>query len=245
MAGLVVARFLVDRPVRPGMVRAILDTLTAQGGAYEPKLVRRSREAGMQRIMWSRPAGLLDDVGQAGAQTTFLRVAEGQPEPVLSFAVSTTPRTHPSRVTLSIPADALGGSKELEQILGVCKGLYLFLESPWGTVGITEGANRDEPVHLRWGNFFGPTVVAHVGPVRLLTSMAFIVEILPDGGIMLVTHASPDHAVTPQGRTMRRHLVEATGIGESLTAIIGRSVREDAPASDFVRVRRREASRPL
>lgn len=51
MEGQVVARFLVDYPFRPGTVRAILDTLVAQGGAYEPHLMRRLSEDSLRRIM--------------------------------------------------------------------------------------------------------------------------------------------------------------------------------------------------
>src|SRR5574341_14832 len=121
----VFARFLVDRPVRPGMVRAILDTLSAQGGAYEPQLIRRSPEEGLRRIVESRPAGLLDQIGREGTETTFMRVAEGRPEPLLSFMMSVSPKTLPSKVTLTIPASALATSRDIEQVLGVCKGLYL------------------------------------------------------------------------------------------------------------------------
>lgn len=226
MADQVIARFLVDHPVRPGMVRAILDTLSAQGGAYQPQLVRRASEDGFRRITWSRPTGLLDEVGEGGSQTTFLRVAEGQPEPVLTFQVSATPRAHPSRVTLAIPAGALATSDAVEQILGVCKGLYLFLEAPWGTVGLSDnpaGARGGPaPSVIQWANFFGPQVVGHTGPARLLTSMAFIVEILPDGGIMLVTHPTPGLACTAEGLALRLHLEESTGVARSLETALGR-----------------------
>lgn len=238
----------MDRPVRPGMVRAILDTLSAQGGAYEPQLIRRATDEGPRRITWSRMAGLLDDIGQAGIQTTFLRVSEGRPEPVLSFSMSASPRSVPSRVTMTIPSAALAASSDVEQILGVCKGLYLFLESPWGIVELEDAAgppeeqgqtdpsppattrpgaaaspapSRDEPAFLRWANFFAPQVIARVGPARLLTSMAFIVEILPDGGIMLVTHPSPQMAATPEGRALQRQIEDSTGIGGVLSAFSG------------------------
>lgn len=223
MAKQVVARFLVDRPVQPGMVRAILDTLAAQGGAYAPQLVRRARGSDLQRISWSRPAGLLQEVGERGTQTTFMRVAEGQPEPVLAFQVSESPRTRPTAVTLSLPAETVAGSSAIEQILGVCKGLYLFLEAPLGITGIEATFNERVPVH--WANFYGPQIVAHVGPARILTSMAFIVEILPDGGIMLVTHPSPDLARTPEGCALRRHIADATGVSQPVDAIVGRAAR--------------------
>jgi hypothetical protein len=233
----VTARFLVDHPVRPGMVRAILDTLSAQGGAYEPHLVRRSASGDLRRITWSRPAGLLDEVAQGGTQTTFLRVAEGQPRPVLSFDISANPRHRPSLVTLTVPQETLAGSEGIERILGVCKGLYLFLESPWGAMGVQVDAT---PPWLRWANFIGPRVVTHVGPARLLTSMAFIVEILPDGGIMLVTHPTPAHAESPDGRALRVHLTEITGLGEILQAYDGTSLNHrPAGAPRLGRSRRR------
>ncbi|MDR7522177.1 MAG: hypothetical protein QN168_06920 [Armatimonadota bacterium] len=257
MAGRIVARFLVDRPVRPGMVRAILDTLSAQGGAYEPQLIRRATDEGPRRITWSRMAGLLDDIGQAGLRTTFLRVSDGRPEPVLSFSMSASPRSDPSRVTMTIPAAALAASSDVEQVLGVCKGLYLFLESPWGTVELEDAAGSSEeqlrtdpsppavtrpgaaaspapsgdaPTFLRWANFFGPQVIARVGPARLLTSMAFIVEILPDGGIMLVTHPSPQMAATPEGRALQRQIEDSTGIGGALSAFSGGRRRPPSPS---------------
>ncbi|MDR7545303.1 MAG: hypothetical protein QN120_13750 [Armatimonadota bacterium] len=222
MARGVTARFAVDHPVRPGAVRAILDTLVAQGGAYEPHLMRRSPDGPVRRISWSRPAGLLDDVTEAGTQTTFLRVAEGQPHPVLSFHISRSPRSWPSVVRLMIPEEALAGSQEIERVLGVCKGLYLFLESPWGTVsgGESRGGevreNSNTPIC--WANFIGPELVTHVGPARLLTSLAFMVEILPDGGIMLVTHAAPWLADAPEGRAFRIRLGESVALGEALAS---------------------------
>jgi hypothetical protein len=217
-----VARFLVDRPVRSGMVRAILDTLGAQGGAYASQLVRRVADQEPERITWSRPAGLLDHVGQEGSHTTFLRVAEGQPEPVLTFRISRSVRQQPSVVDLSLPQQAIAGSGDIDRVLGVCKGLYLFLESPWGTVRLHDAA-AEEPsderrATLQWANFLGPEIVMHVGPARLLTSLAFMVEILPDGGIMLVTHASPMLAATDEGRALRLRVEETTGVGEAIAA---------------------------
>jgi hypothetical protein len=268
----VVARFLVDHPVRPGMVRAILETLSAQGGAYEPQLVRRSPDEGLRRIAESRPAGLLDDVGREGTETTFMRVAEGRPEPVLSFLMSEAPRAVPSKVTMTVPASTVETGRDVEQVLGVCKGLYLFLESPWAVVGTppraggqasppqkrapgdsshrepgrivvvhgrSRGAGYAPAAFLHWANFFGPRIVAHVGPSRLLTSMAFIVEILPDGGVMLVTHASPRIAAAPEGRRLCEHIEETTGIGRVLAATPGREMLFGALSSDRIRVRRR------
>ncbi len=218
MGSQVIARFLVDHPIGPGAVRAILDTLTAQGGAYEPQLVRRPPDQGVRRISGARPARLLDEVGEGGTSTTFLRVSEGSAHPVLSFTVSEAPRTHPTSVMLTVPEDALATSKDIEQILGICKGLYLFLESPWGTVGVDDSAGSDQTSdrpalpRLDWATFFGPQAVAQIGPSRLLTSMAFIVEILPDGGIMLVTHAAPRLAVLPEGVALRRQIAETIGL---------------------------------
>ena len=223
MEGQVVARFLVDRPIRPGMVRAILETLSAQGGAYEPQLVRRSNDESLRRIAGARPAGLLDEVGEGGTQTTFLRVAETQPHPVLSFSVSPTPRTRPTSVMLTVPAASLGSSKEIEQLLGVCKGLYLFLEAAWGAAGMEEPGRTEPggsgPRHLGWANFFGPDLVARLGPARLLTSMAFIVEILPDWGMMLVTHPSPEMASSPDGVALRSAIEQNLGLEEVPAAL--------------------------
>ncbi len=225
MEGQVVARFLVDRPIRPGMVRAILETLSAQGGAYDPQLVRRSSDQTLRRIAGARPAGLLDEVGEGGTQTTFLRVSETQPHPVLLFSVSSTPRTRPTSVMLTVPAASLGSSKEIEQLLGVCKGLYLFLEAAWGVAGMAEFPDSErhaghlEPRHLGWANFFGPDLVARLGPARLLTSVAFIVEILPDGGMMLVTHPSPEMAASPEGVALRSHIEQNLGLKEAPAAL--------------------------
>lgn len=220
MEGQVVARFLVDHPFRPGTVRAILDTLVAQGGAYEPHLVRRLPEDSLRRIIPARPVRLLDDMEEGGTQSTFLRVSEGLVQPVLTLAVSEVPRSRPSVVTLDIPREALATSKDVEQVIGVCKGLYLFLEAPWGTVGIGD----PDPAHLGWANFFGPLAVARLGPARLLTSMAFIVEILPDGGIMLVTHSSPDLATSPEARSLLRQIEEVLDLRDCLGAVLGDGV---------------------
>lgn len=46
--------------------------------------------------------------------------------------------------------------------------------------------------------------------------MAFIVEILPDGGIMLVTHPAPYLAASPEGIAARRRIAEAIGLDSSL-----------------------------
>ncbi|MGQ0549575.1 MAG: hypothetical protein ACT4PY_07915 [Armatimonadota bacterium] len=225
MQGQVIARFLVDRPIRPGMVRAILDTLAAQGGAYEPQLVRRSTDGSMRRIAGGRPAGLLDEVGEGGTQTTFLRVAEDRPHPVLSFSVSRTPRARPTAVLLTVPAAALGSSGEIDRLLGICKGLYLFLEATWGVVGIEEAPRRERvgeasaPAHLGWANFFGPEIVLRIGPARLLTSLAFIVEILPDGGMMLVTHPAPEIAMTTDGRGLRAQIERDLSLKSALRPI--------------------------
>jgi hypothetical protein len=223
MAEAVVARFLVDRPVRPGMVRAILDTLTAQGEWYEPHLIRRSADDGARRISWGRPAGLLEDVAQ-GPEATFLRVAEGVAEPVLAFRISPSPRLRPSVVSLRLPAAALASTPDVERLLGVGKGLYLFLESPWGTIAArpVPAVTAAPPAFIRWGNYIGPEVVSRTGPARLLTSLAFIVEILPDGGVMLVTHPSPFLAETEDGRARRRHIEETTGVAEGLRALAHR-----------------------
>ena len=229
----VVARFLIDHPIRPGMVRAILDTLLAQGGAYEPHLVRRSHDEGLRRITGARPARLLDEVGEAGSETTFLRVAETHPQPVLSFSVSPTPRSNPTSVALSVPASSLDSSKEIERLLGVCKGLYLFLEAMWGSAGIADppGARRRAGDHdteyIDWANFFGPDLLASIGPSRLLTSMAFIVEILPDGGVMLVSHPTPELARSVEGRALRRQLAEGLSAGPFVPVLKGRTPRGD------------------
>ncbi len=206
MQGQVVARFLVDRPIRPGMVRAILDTLAAQGGVYEPQLVRRSREEGLRRIAGARPAGLLDEVGEGGTQTTFLRVSEARPQPLLLFSVSASPRTRPTSVVLTVPAATLGSGAEIDRLLGICKGLYLFLEATWGVVGIEEARGQARAHHLGWANFFGPELILRLGPARLLASPVFIAEILPDGGMMLVTHPAPEIALTSEGRAFRAEM---------------------------------------
>lgn len=240
MQGQILARFLVDRPIRPGMVRAILDTLSAQGGVYEPQLVRRSREEGLRRIAGGRPAGLLDEVGEGGTETTFLRVSESRPLPLLSFSVSSAPRTRPTSVALTVPAAALGSSAEIDRLLGICKGLYLFLEAIWGVVGIEDVRAHIESVgkesrstddagseskahHLGWANFFGPELILRIGPARLLTSVAFIVEILPDGGMMLVTHPAPEIAMTADGRALRTELERTLGL-ETVLGPLGGSV---------------------
>jgi hypothetical protein len=242
MARLIVVRFLVNRPIRSGMVRAILDTLSAQGGAYEPHLVRRASGEGPQRITWSRPAGLLDEVTREGSSTTFLHVAEGRPEPVLSFHISRSVRATPSQVSLTIPEDVLSSTQEVERVLGVSKGLYLFLESAWGTIHAAgeEAEDRPEP-DIRWANFFGPEIATRVGPARLLTSSAFIVEILPDGGIMLVTHPVPAHADVAGGRALRMQLDLSTGVGDALRAAgLGSRAAGDRMAyTSGPRVRRR------
>lgn len=221
----------------PGTVRAILDTLVAQGGAYEPHLVRRLPEDTLRRIVPARPIRLLDDVEEGGTQSTFLRVSEGLMRPVLTLSVSEVPRSRPSAVTLTIPREALATSKDVEQVLGVCKGLYLFLEAPWGTVGV------DDPPHptcLGWASFFGPQAVSRIGPARLLTSMAFIVEILPDGGIMLVTHPSPDLAYEPGARSARLQIEEALDLHDCLGAVLGeRTPDQGALARTSPRVRRK------
>jgi hypothetical protein len=148
-------------------------------------------------------------------------------------------------VTLTLPDDVLSSTQEIERILGVCKGLYLFLESPWGTVRVVDRANGETPdarrPRVQWANYFGPGVVAHVGPSRLLTSLAFIVEILPDGGIMLVTHATPRAAGTSEGQTLCAHIEESTGIGEALRAGgLPWERPEDAAARETpLRIRRR------
>lgn len=238
MQGQVLARFLVDRPIRPGMVRAILDTLSAQGGVYEPQLVRRSREEGLRRIAGGRPAGLLDEVGEGGTETTFLRVSEARSLPLLSFSVSPTPRTRPTSVALTVPAAALGSSAEIDRLLGICKGLYLFLEAIWGVVGIEdvrarvesvgaqsrsprEGASEAKARHLGWANFFGPELILRIGPARLLTSVAFIVEILPDGGMMLVTHPAPEIAMTGDGVALRAQIQRDLGLDTVLRSLQG------------------------
>lgn len=236
MEGQVVARFLVDHPFRPGTVRAILDTLVAQGGAYEPHLVRRLPEDSLRRIIPARPVRLLDDAEEGGTQSTFLRVSEGLMRPVLTLSVSEVPRSRPSMVALTIPREALVTSKDIEQVLGVCKGLYLFLEAPWGTAG------ADDPPDLTclgWANFFGPEIVARLGPARLLTSMAFIVEILPDGGIMLVTHPSPDLASDPGARSLRRQIEEALDLRDCLGAVLGDKVLDRGVLARNPRVRRK------
>jgi hypothetical protein len=187
------------------MVRAILDTLTAQGGTYVPHLARRSPGEGVRRITGARPARLLEDVGEGGTQTTFMHVAEARPQPVLTFSVSRNPRTRPTEVTLTVPAHATGSSEEVDRLLGVCKGLYLFLESAWGIAGLDPAIAANRPI-LHWANFFGPELVSSIGVARLLTSVAFMVEILPDGGVMLVTHPAPALADTPDGVTQRVEL---------------------------------------
>ncbi len=122
-----------------------------------------------------------------------------------------------------MPEDALASSKEIEQVLGICKGLYLFLECPWGTIGVADpaadGDAPEVPVHPRldWTTFLGPRAVTHLGAARLLTSMAFIVEILPDGGIMLVTHAVPHMAALPEGLALRRQIADTVGLSGSHT----------------------------
>lgn len=250
MQGLVVARFFVDRPIRPGMVRAILDTLSAQGGAYEPHLVRRSTDGSIRRISGGRPAGLLDEVGEGGTQTTFLRVAETQSHQLLSFFVSRTPRMKPTIVALTVPAAALGSSAEIDRLLGVSKGLYLFLEAPWGVVGTDDSFTRtgsaghdltsSSPAHLAWASFFGPEVVLRIGPARLLTSLAFIVEILPDGGMMVVTHSAPELAATSDGRALRAQLEQELGLESALRSILKhRNIEHQVASRDRSRVVRR------
>jgi hypothetical protein len=214
----IVARFVVDHPIRPGMVRAILDTLQAQGGPYAPQLLRRAVGGALQRLTETRPAAVLGQLDAAG-EATFLRVAESTPQPVLSFVISPNPRVTPTEVRLVLPAEVLASSQEVERLLGVCKGLYLFLEAPWGAVGSGEGEGSGEPeevepLSLGWANFLGPDLVARVGPARVLTSLAFIVEILPDGGIMLVTHPAPALADTAEGRALRRELDGLLGLSE-------------------------------
>ena len=236
MEGQVVARFLVDHPFRPGTVRAILDTLLAQGGAYEPHLVRRLPEDSLRRIIPARPIRLLDEAEEGGTQSTFLRVSEGLMRPVLTLSVSEVPRSRPSMVTLTMPREALVASKDIEQVLGVCKGLYLFLEAPWGTVGVDD---PPDPTCLGWANFFGPEIVARLGPARLLTSMAFIVEILPDGGIMLVTHPSPDLASEPGARSLRQQIEESLGLRDCLGAVLGDKALDRGVLARTPRVRRK------
>lgn len=236
MEGQVVARFLVDHPFRPGTVRAILDTLVAQGGAYEPHLVRRLPEDSLRRIIPARPIRLLDDAEEGGTQSTFLRVSEGLMRPVLALSVSAVPRSRPSMVTLTIPREVLVRSKDIEQILGVCKGLYLFLEAPWGTV---DAGDPPDPPCLGWANFFGPEAVARLGPARLLTSMAFIVEILPDGGIMLVTHSSPDLAAEPGARSLRQQIEDALELRDCLGAVLGDKALDQRSLARTPRVRRK------
>lgn len=217
MASVLAARFLVDRPIRPGMVRAILDTLTAQGGTYVPELVRRSPGEGIRRLTGARPARLLEEVGEGGTQTTFMRVSEAQPQPVLTFSVSRSPRTRPTEVILGVPSATGESSHDVDRLLGVCKGLYLFLESFWGAVGLSGNApqktdaDADHRPFLRWANFFGPELVSTIGIARLLTSVAFIVEILPDGGVMLVTHPTPVLAESDQGVTTRLEIERGFG----------------------------------
>ncbi|MDQ7841899.1 MAG: hypothetical protein RDU83_12895 [bacterium] len=239
MEGQVVARFLVDHPFRSGTVRAILDTLVAQGGAYEPHLVRRLPEDSLRRIIPARPVRLLDDAEEGGTQSTFLRVSEGLMRPVLTLSVSEVPRSRPSMVTLTMPREALVTSKDIEQVLGVCKGLYLFLEAPWGTAGVDDPPDL---TYLGWANFFGPEIVARLGPARLLTSMAFIVEILPDGGMMLVTHASPDLAAEPGARSLRRQIEEALDLRDCLGAVLGDKVLDRGVLARTPRVRRKPPS---
>ncbi len=222
MVAVVTARFLVDRPIRPGMVRAILDTLTAQGGAYTPHLVQRTPGEGLRRITTARPANLLNEVGEGGTRTTFMRVAEARPQPLLTFSVSRSPRTRPSEVMLGVPSETLNSSQEVDRLLGVCKGLYLFLESYWGAAGLTaphmpargEPMRKgiDGPQFIHWANFFGPELVSSVGVARLLTSMAFIVEILPDGGVMAITHSSPTLAESPEGLALRLGMEQGLGL---------------------------------
>jgi len=215
MTRTLVARFLVDRPIRPGMVRAILDTLTAQGGSYVPHLVRRSPGESVRRITGARPARLLEEVGEGGTRTTFMRVAEARPQPVLTFSVSRNPRARPTEVALGVPSTAIDSGEEIDRLLGVCKGLYLFLESFWGGVGLVPlekpAGDRDARPLLHWANFFGPELVSTIGVARLLTSVAFIVEILPDGGIMLVTHPAPSLAESPEGVSMRLDIERGFG----------------------------------
>jgi hypothetical protein len=218
----VVARFVVDHPILPGIVRAILDMLAAQGGAYAPQLVRYADERDPKRIAWSRPAGLIHKVCEEGTFATFLRVAEGRPEPVLSFQISDAPRSRPSVVTLSVPDELFREVREVDRALGVYKGLYLFLESPLAVVGLGD-VGEIERVH--WTNFYGPQIVADVGPARLLTSMAFIVEILPDGGMMVVSHATPARAASLEGQAMCRVLAGATGVTASIQTVLGASLR--------------------
>jgi len=228
-----VARFFVDRPIRAGMVRAILDTLTAQGGTYVPHLVRRSPGDSVRRITGARPARLLEEVGEGGTRTTFMRVAEERPQPVLTFSVSRNPRVRPTEVALGVPSTAIDSSEEIDRLLGVCKGLYLFLESFWGVAGLAapvvgirggpsaknSGESGGRPV-VHWANFFGPELVSTIGIARLLTSVAFIVEILPDGGVMLITHPAPSLAEAPEGLAMRLELER--GFGPDSTAGLAR-----------------------
>lgn len=228
MDALVRAQFVVDHPIHRGTIRAILDTLSAQGGPYFPQFVSDQSAGGLLRVSECRPSGLFERAAAAGSTTVFLRESEGNPVPVLSLTISAVPRSRPSLVTLIVPTGMLSSSPEIEQVLGICKGLYLFLEAPWGTVGMsTEGVQRREPkrgvrsaFYLDWANFFGPHVVTGVGPIRLLTSTAFIVEILPDGGMMLVTHPSPALAAEPGGEAVRRQMEEALGVAECLESCL-------------------------
>jgi hypothetical protein len=55
--------------------------------------------------------------------------------------------------------------------------------------------------------------------------MAFIVEILPDGGMMLVSHATPARAASDDGRAMCRVLAGATGVVTSIQTVLGVPLR--------------------
>lgn len=64
---------------------------------------------------------------------------------------------------------------------------------------------------IYWANFFGPIYVEFFGREKLLSAPAYKVEELPEGGILLLTSASPLDWDNPETKEIERAVVEHLG----------------------------------
>jgi len=119
----------------------------------------------------------------------------------------------------------------IEEYVNLAKSLYSVVKPNWGfisndfcehAIGTTLNADGNivgyNPPDVRWSlmglfwaNFFGPEYVAMFSREKLLAAPCHKVEVLPDGGILLLLSESPFDASEPAYQAKKRELTDYLG----------------------------------
>lgn len=181
---LTVTTFWLAGPIKPAAAWRLVATLKAAGPTFAPAAFRTDGALAARKL-GRRAEALVVERLSLGAEVELLRRAGHSPRMLLHSGEANAV----SLMTLNGPA--LTSLPDVMAFVELIKQLYDVLHPVAGVVNVVRAVEAESLAFPGWLTVFGPERVEEIGAARLLMAPVFLIEMLPDGGLLVANAPLP------------------------------------------------------